>query len=422
MSDKQLHDIVFVFDTTGSMYSILQQVRRRIAEGVVQLFGIIPNLRVGILAHGDYCDEGDPYVLKPFDLTDDKDGIVKFVNNVEPTYGGDAPECYEYALYRLRQFTWRADATRSIVMIGDCDPHPPSYHLNKLNLDWRNECKMLLEANVQVIGVHALARYRTHEQYFWKEMAEITKGKYLTFDQFDEVMSVLMAVSYFQAGKTEVLDTFENDLVASKRMTHSLADTFEGLTGRRPKVTVKKRAFDSYRRSRPTASVRRSTSSDYRKSFVKLADIPADDCDYGKVELTPVPPGRFQRLAVDTSMQIREFVRENVGDHLFVKGAGFYCFPARDSKDKPKKADVQPYKRIVLVDRETGEMFWGDAARSMLGLAKKYNSRIMPSDAHVQKIMKEFEIFIQSNSVNRMLRPGDSFLYEVKEFADEAAA
>ena len=51
----------------------------------------IPNIRVGIMAHGDYCDQGN-YVLRYVDLTSDVDALVTFVRDVKSTGGGDAPE------------------------------------------------------------------------------------------------------------------------------------------------------------------------------------------------------------------------------------------------------------------------------------------------------------------------------------------
>ncbi|WP_293158378.1 MULTISPECIES: VWA domain-containing protein [unclassified Microcoleus] len=86
-------EVVFSFDTTGSMYPCLTQVRRKIKETVTRLLDEIPGIRIGIIAHGDYCDAGSTYVTKHLDLSGDVGKICNFVENVEPTGGGDAPEC-----------------------------------------------------------------------------------------------------------------------------------------------------------------------------------------------------------------------------------------------------------------------------------------------------------------------------------------
>ena len=41
-------------------------------------------MRIGIIAHGDYCDKGTSYVTKHFKLTDDTAAICKFVQEVRP--------------------------------------------------------------------------------------------------------------------------------------------------------------------------------------------------------------------------------------------------------------------------------------------------------------------------------------------------
>ena len=46
-------EVVFSFDTTGSMYPCLTQVRRKIKETVTRLLDEIPGIRIGIIAHGD---------------------------------------------------------------------------------------------------------------------------------------------------------------------------------------------------------------------------------------------------------------------------------------------------------------------------------------------------------------------------------
>ncbi|PLZ73273.1 hypothetical protein CBP14_15925, partial [Fischerella thermalis WC245] len=96
-------EVVFSFDTTGSMYPCLTQVRRKIKETVTRLMGEIPQMKIGIIAHGDYCDQGSTYVIKKFDISSDIDAICEFVQNVEPTGGGDAPECYELVLELIRK-------------------------------------------------------------------------------------------------------------------------------------------------------------------------------------------------------------------------------------------------------------------------------------------------------------------------------
>ncbi|MDR9893809.1 VWA domain-containing protein [Aetokthonos hydrillicola Thurmond2011] len=141
-------EIIFSFDTTGSMYPCLTQVRRKIKETVNRLMNEIPNISIGIIAHGDYCDQHSTYVTKHFDLSRDVESICNFVQNVEPTGGGHAPECYELVLHEAQSLSWSNTSTKSLVLIGDDIPHPPAHNPQQLN--WRQEADQLIDSPMPI--------------------------------------------------------------------------------------------------------------------------------------------------------------------------------------------------------------------------------------------------------------------------------
>lgn len=49
-------DMVIAFDTTGSMAQYIGAVRKEVSELIPQLFKDNDDLRLGIVAFGDYCD------------------------------------------------------------------------------------------------------------------------------------------------------------------------------------------------------------------------------------------------------------------------------------------------------------------------------------------------------------------------------
>ncbi len=83
-------EIVFSFDTTGSMNSCIAEVRKKLSETVSRLLEDVPGIRIAIVAHGDYCD--GPRMIEMLDFSSDKNRIVKFVNDVKGTSGGDVSE------------------------------------------------------------------------------------------------------------------------------------------------------------------------------------------------------------------------------------------------------------------------------------------------------------------------------------------
>lgn len=146
-------EIIFSFDTTGSMASCLGEVRSKVSETVTRLLKDIPKIRIGIIAHGDYCDDAtSSRTIQMLDFSDDVATICKFVNTVGSTGGGDAPEAYELALqYARKKFSWSPDYSKALVMIGDEVPHPPSYTTKKIN--WKTETDKLSEMGVKIYGV-----------------------------------------------------------------------------------------------------------------------------------------------------------------------------------------------------------------------------------------------------------------------------
>lgn len=359
MSKSETIDVLVSFDTTGSMYPCLTQVRNEVKQTVNRLFKEIPNIRIGIIAHGDYCDAGSTYVTKHFDFSDDPKAVCKFVETVEKTGGGDAPECYELVLHQSRSFSWSAGRQKALVLIGDDVPHGPNESQNTKKLDWRNELDLLSEAGIKVYGVQCLNR--KHATKFYEEIARKTGGFHLSLDQFANVTDLIMAVCYQQAGEVP-LQNFEQEVEKKGGMNRSMHDIFNVLMGRKSSV-----------------------SSKYA----------------GATDLRAVPPGRFQALKVDKDMGISDFVKKNGLD--FKVGRGFYEFT--------KKVTVQAYKEIILMDKTTGDFYSGDKAREIAGIPVGVEARVSPES------IEKYVCFIQSTSANRKLIGGTKFLYEVSDYA-----
>ncbi|MEH2276965.1 MAG: vWA domain-containing protein [Nostoc sp.] len=346
-------EIVFSFDTTGSMYPCLTQVRRKIKNTVTRLIDEIPLIRIGIIAHGDYCDEGSTYVTKTFNISGDVDAICDFVQNVAPTGGGDAPECYELVLHESQSLSWSKSATKSLVLIGDDIPHPPAHNPKKLN--WRKELDKLAEAEITVYGVQALNR--SHATPFYQELAEKSGGFHINLDQFSYISDLFLAVCY-QQSSNEQLQAYEQEVIDQGRMSRGLNKIFN---------TMMNREATSY---------------------------------YESADLRAVTPGRFQILEIEQDISIKAFVLEN--GLSFKIGRGFYEFT--------KTETIQAQKEIILMDRGTGDLFEGGAAREMLGLPMDATIRIKPSN------LEKYVVFVQSTSANRKLIGKTRFLYEVEDW------
>lgn len=110
--------------------------------------------------------------------------------------------------------------------------------------------------------------------------------------------------------------------------------------------------------------------------------------------------------AADEGIQIRDFILKHRMEYL--KGSAFYQLTKSESK-------VAPSKMIAIRDRNTGKVYAGKDARDQLGLSTVNNIRLHPGDHG------NFDLFIQSESVNRKLvgRTGVLYWKEIgKPFTD----
>eukprot|EP00004_Rigifila_ramosa_P014742 TRINITY_DN3377_c1_g3_i2.p1 TRINITY_DN3377_c1_g3~~TRINITY_DN3377_c1_g3_i2.p1 ORF type:complete len:291 (+),score=75.05 TRINITY_DN3377_c1_g3_i2:299-1171(+) len=197
-------DIVFSFDTTGSMMAALTEVRKRVSETVERLMKDLPTLKVGIVTHGDYCD-GPSKLMTYMDLSRNTREIVKFVNSAPSTGGGDAPEAYEYVLQEAQNLSWTPGSTRTLVMIGDAAPHTGAETLKQMKqykiagarkIDWKDEVAKLQAMDIKIHGV----RCGGSTEAFYEKIAATTGGKCVNLSDFALVVDMLLAMCFKEAG------------------------------------------------------------------------------------------------------------------------------------------------------------------------------------------------------------------------------
>ena len=123
---------------------------------VSELLGMVPNLRIGIMAHGDYCDKtgtGGYTLRRMYKLSNNPEDIHEFMSTCAPTGGGDADECYELVLQKAREMKWSKRAScKTLVLIGDANPHAPEYVWDgkAIGIDWKAECAGLKKQGIKV--------------------------------------------------------------------------------------------------------------------------------------------------------------------------------------------------------------------------------------------------------------------------------
>ncbi len=340
--------VLVSFDTTGSMSPCIAEVRRRVTEALDKLFDSIPDLKIGIITHGDWCDGAK--AITSIGFTDDRKLLRDFIKTAPNTGGGDSDEFYEYVLHQATKFDWDGE-TRIMMLIGDALPHSVGYTWGgqRYTYDWKVEAQNLADMGVKIFGIQALGR--NYNSSFYEKISQITGGRKLNLNQFSDAVETITAVCYHGQGR---LEEYRDELQAEFKMNRNLAALFNDL-------------------DMPVA-------------------LAADD----KSGLVPVSPYRFQLVHVDSTTSIKPFV-ESIGARFKI-GRGFYQFT--------KAEEIQERKEVILRNRITGDMFTGAEAREYIGLPYGKRGTIRPG------YFAEYEVYVQSTSPNRKLVAGTNFLYE----------
>lgn len=113
-------------------------------------------------------------------------------------------------------------------------------------------------------------------------------------------------------------------------------------------------------------------------------------------ELDPKEVSLYVVPQQDEGVWIRDFILTKRMQYL--KGAAFYQLTKTEAR-------VSHTKLVVVRDRTTGKLYSGAEARQMIGLPTNQNARLHPGDHG------NFDIFIQSESINRKLVGGTGVLY-----------
>lgn len=129
INPKNMVDVVFAIDATGSMKDDIEQLRKEWIPQLIAALKDFKDIRFGLLLYRDYGDnfKYKNLPVKFFDFTEDVGIFNKNLNGfrINGKEGGDIPEAVYEALYASLEFyTWRQDAQKKIILIGDAEPHP----------------------------------------------------------------------------------------------------------------------------------------------------------------------------------------------------------------------------------------------------------------------------------------------------------
>lgn len=198
-------DMVIAFDTTGSMSAYINAVKTHVKELVPKLFSSNPDLRIGIVAFGDYCDMKAPTLYgkayQVLDLTNDENKIIRFINEAKGTSGGDGDEFYELVIKKITEETaWREGSTKAVLLIADAAPHKVGYSYKNIvknaQIDWREEAKKASELGIKF---DTMTIDPLHIEWY-KELSAMTNGVSVLFKNSGKTSQVIEAAALSRGG------------------------------------------------------------------------------------------------------------------------------------------------------------------------------------------------------------------------------
>jgi hypothetical protein len=168
--DRKALDIMFLFDTTGSMGDELLYLQKEFEDIAQKVSDQSTRFSVDF-----YRDEGDLYVVKPNDFTSDINEVMKQLNDESADGGGDTPESVEKALYNgILEHTWNKDSVKLLFLILDAPPHSGSQQINETLKE------AVMEAAKQGIRIIPIASSGVDKdtETFLRTIAILTGGTY----------------------------------------------------------------------------------------------------------------------------------------------------------------------------------------------------------------------------------------------------
>ncbi|PRP89211.1 hypothetical protein PROFUN_01931 [Planoprotostelium fungivorum] len=226
--DSGMTELIFAFDTTGSMAGAIAEVKTKITHTIDRLFRDTPLIRIGLIAHGDYCDGPvNALRLQDFVQMGDSSKLTEWVNTVTSTGGGDGDENYEMVLEHAHdKFSWTEGSRRVLVMIGDASPHAPAECLRQMKefnipdpraIDWIKETDACWKKGIKIYSVGVNCSLPFH-----REIAERTCGTHFTMQGFEGVTDMILALCFREHSGGSHYGQFLKEVQAEGRMTSNM--------------------------------------------------------------------------------------------------------------------------------------------------------------------------------------------------------
>ncbi|MDO9634140.1 MAG: vWA domain-containing protein [Paludibacter sp.] len=168
-------EISFIVDATGSMGDELEFLKEDLKSVIDSVKLDDSNLAI-YTSTVFYRDEGDAYVVRKSEFTNDLNKTIDFIKKQKADGGGDFPEAVHTALNAaINELQWSEVAkTRIAFLVLDAPPHYTPAILNSIH----NSIKQAAQKGIKVIPITASGIDKETE-FLMRFMAILTNGTYV---------------------------------------------------------------------------------------------------------------------------------------------------------------------------------------------------------------------------------------------------
>ncbi|MCF0242618.1 MAG: VWA domain-containing protein [Treponema sp.] len=155
LDKEKQNDVLFAIDATGSMKNDIDKLKKDLVPSLLEDFAGKDNVRFGLLFYRDYSDSFRYRELpvKIYDFTTELQTFNSNLNalSIKGKEGGDVPEAVYEAVYAaVNFFSWRDSSFRTVILIGDAEPHPVPRNTKKYSKEY-------VMSEVHSAGIHLQA-------------------------------------------------------------------------------------------------------------------------------------------------------------------------------------------------------------------------------------------------------------------------
>lgn len=172
---KSQADIAFVVDATGSMSDEIAFLKQDLVDIIGKVQTVRPDMKMRTAALF-YRDEGDEYLTRHFNFTEDLKKTVGFVKEQNANGGNDYPEAVHTALERMLQdLSWEENArTRLAFLVLDA----PAHHETNVIHSLQQSVESCAKQGIKLIPVAASGTDKNTE-FMLRFFAVATGGTYV---------------------------------------------------------------------------------------------------------------------------------------------------------------------------------------------------------------------------------------------------